>query len=277
LEKTKVDPFVTCWFDEFRINTWLAEGNWDAIQHWKDTCGFELDGPLSYQYDLHHQNLARVLIAGGILLNSRRHQEQALSLLTRLQQAAAQAGWVHEQIKLSILQTRNYHMLHNHDAALLSLGHAVVLAAPSAYLRLFLDEGNLMQSLLVKLDQHLSCNTNNLRHRLGLDTNEADLVTTQKYIFHLISAFSKSKTQSKIFTHLPTPPVQDSSRLIETLTSREMEVLNLLAQGDADKQIAEKLVITRETVHKHLKNIYSKLDVHNRTSAVARARELGLL
>jgi ATP/maltotriose-dependent transcriptional regulator MalT len=54
-------------------------------------------------------------------------------------------------------------------------------------------------------------------------------------------------------------------------------VLKLLAQGCADKKIAETLVIARETVHKHLRNIYGKLDVHNRTAAVARARELGLL
>jgi LuxR family maltose regulon positive regulatory protein len=56
-----------------------------------------------------------------------------------------------------------------------------------------------------------------------------------------------------------------------------MEVLSLLSQGWADKQIAESLVISRETVHKHLKNIYEKLDVHSRTEAVARGREVGLL
>jgi LuxR family maltose regulon positive regulatory protein len=56
-----------------------------------------------------------------------------------------------------------------------------------------------------------------------------------------------------------------------------MDVLNLLAQGQADKQIAGTLFISRETVHKHLKNIYGKLGVHRRTEAIVRARELGLL
>ena len=56
-----------------------------------------------------------------------------------------------------------------------------------------------------------------------------------------------------------------------------MDVLKLLAQGCTDKEIAENLVIARETVHKHLKNIYGKLDVHNRTEATHRARALGLL
>ena len=63
------------------------------------------------------------------------------------------------------------------------------------------------------------------------------------------------------------------SGLIEPLSEREMEVLKLLAQGSTDKKIAENLVIARETVHKHLKNIYSKLNVHSRTEAIARARE----
>jgi LuxR family maltose regulon positive regulatory protein len=67
------------------------------------------------------------------------------------------------------------------------------------------------------------------------------------------------------------------SSSIEFLSAREMDVLMLLEQGCSDKEIAGKLVIASETVHKHLKNIYSKLDVHRRTEAVARARKLGLL
>jgi LuxR family transcriptional regulator, maltose regulon positive regulatory protein len=56
-----------------------------------------------------------------------------------------------------------------------------------------------------------------------------------------------------------------------------MDVLKCLAQGCLDKQIAAKLVIASETVHKHLKNIYGKLNVHSRTEALAQARKLGLL
>ena len=65
--------------------------------------------------------------------------------------------------------------------------------------------------------------------------------------------------------------------VIDPLSGRELEVLKQLAQGCTDKKIAENLVIARETVHKHLKNIYGKLDVHSRTEAIARARELKLL
>ncbi len=65
--------------------------------------------------------------------------------------------------------------------------------------------------------------------------------------------------------------------LVDALTLREIEVLCLLAVGLSNKEIAGKLVIAPSTVKQHLKNIYGKLSVHNRTQAVARGRELGLL
>jgi LuxR family maltose regulon positive regulatory protein len=56
-----------------------------------------------------------------------------------------------------------------------------------------------------------------------------------------------------------------------------MEVLQLIASGDSNKTIADKLVITVRTVKKHNSNIYGKLNVSSRVQAVARARQLGLL
>jgi LuxR family maltose regulon positive regulatory protein len=71
--------------------------------------------------------------------------------------------------------------------------------------------------------------------------------------------------------------VSINEALVEPLTEREIDVLKHLEQGCTDKQIAASLVIASETVHKHLKNIYGKLDVHSRTEALARAHKLGLL
>jgi LuxR family maltose regulon positive regulatory protein len=71
--------------------------------------------------------------------------------------------------------------------------------------------------------------------------------------------------------------VVSAFQLVEPLSEREMDVLKLLEQGCADKKIAETLVIARETVHKHLKNIYGKLGVHSRTEAILHAHELNLL
>jgi len=65
--------------------------------------------------------------------------------------------------------------------------------------------------------------------------------------------------------------------LVEPLTGRELEVLNLISQGFTNHQIAVQLVITLHTVKKHTSNIYGKLGVSSRTQAVARGQELRLL
>ena len=65
--------------------------------------------------------------------------------------------------------------------------------------------------------------------------------------------------------------------LVEPLTAREVEVLQLLAAGAPNRAIAQQLVVSLETVKKHLSHLFDKLGVANRTQAVARARQLGLL
>ena len=65
--------------------------------------------------------------------------------------------------------------------------------------------------------------------------------------------------------------------LVEPLTNRELEILDLLAQRFQNKEIAEKLFISPETVKKHLNNIYGKLSVSNRRQAVEKAETLGIL
>jgi len=70
---------------------------------------------------------------------------------------------------------------------------------------------------------------------------------------------------------------QANHALVEPLSSREVDVLQLLAAGLASPQIASELIIGVNTVRTHIKHIYGKLGVHNRLQAVERARELGLL
>jgi len=68
-----------------------------------------------------------------------------------------------------------------------------------------------------------------------------------------------------------------TDELLDPLTNRELEVLTLLAQGLSNKEIASKVFLSSETIKKHIYNIYQKLDVHSRISAIERARELGIL
>ncbi len=66
-------------------------------------------------------------------------------------------------------------------------------------------------------------------------------------------------------------------RLVEPLTSRELEVLRLLAAGSSNQAIARELVVTLDTVKKHVGHVLGKLGAANRSEAVARARELNLI
>ena len=61
------------------------------------------------------------------------------------------------------------------------------------------------------------------------------------------------------------------------MTERELEVLRLLATGASNRAVAKELVVSLDTVKRHVSHLFSKLEVANRTQAVARARELGLL
>jgi LuxR family transcriptional regulator, maltose regulon positive regulatory protein len=65
--------------------------------------------------------------------------------------------------------------------------------------------------------------------------------------------------------------------LLEPLTARELDVLRLLGTGKSNREIAEELVVSLDTVKRHVSNLFDKLGVANRTQAVNKARELGLL
>jgi LuxR family maltose regulon positive regulatory protein len=92
------------------------------------------------------------------------------------------------------------------------------------------------------------------------------------YIERLLEAFHSTSSADA------TPHSQDKVvGLVEQLTSRELEVMQLIAAGNSNQTIAEKLVITVSTVKKHTGNIFGKLNVSSRTQAIARARKLGLI
>ena len=72
--------------------------------------------------------------------------------------------------------------------------------------------------------------------------------------------------------HAPQP-----QPLAEPISEREIEVLRWLAAGASNQEIGERLIVTVNTVKRHVSNIMGKLGVENRAQAVIRARELGLL
>ena len=133
---------------------------------------------------------------------------------------------------------------------------ALSLAEPQGYLRIFLDEGPPMLQLL---------------------SAAANQGIRPAFTAGLMSTIPAPGSQeigiAKTTSDIPNP----KSEIVEPLSPRELEVLQLIADGLTNKQIADRLYLSHHTIKVHTRNIYAKLDAHHRTEAVARARELGLI
>jgi LuxR family maltose regulon positive regulatory protein len=150
-----------------------------------------------------------------------------------------------------------------------ALSLAFSLARPEGYARIFLDLGQSLCELLARLAA---------QGTMPEPTDTAIARISGDYVRDLLDAFQQEIGRQR--SHMA-EAISMRSALAEApldpLTERELEVLQLLAEGLTNKQIAGRLVVAPSTVKQHLKNIYGKLDVHSRTQAVARGRELALL
>jgi LuxR family transcriptional regulator, maltose regulon positive regulatory protein len=234
----------------------LAHGQVGDAADWVQQRGLTPDDQPSYPREGEYLVLARVLLA-------QQAPERALGLLERLHGLAAAQGRTGSVIELRALQALGLSASGDQPGALAALGEALTLGAPEGYLRVFVDEGPPMAALLHQLL------AGRRRERLAL----ADAVP-REYLARLADAFEQAGLPVR-------PPVGRGgvvvAGLVEPLTERELEVLRLLAAGAPNRAIAAQLVVTPETVKKHLSHLFDKLGAANRTQAVARARELGLL
>ena len=206
--------------------------------------------PLVYAYSHEYTRVIpiRFLIARARSNGDRESLDQAFHELDKLRQTPgfAELIWVH--VKVEVLQALAYQLSGAQENAVSSMELAIRLAEPAGYMRVFLEEGQQAASIL----------------RLA----RADTALPE-YIDKLLGAFGNPQVRSA------TPP--SSNFLFEALSERELEVLQLIADGASNREIAEALVVSLGTVKKHLNNIFLKLDAHNRTQAVAAARSYDLI
>jgi LuxR family maltose regulon positive regulatory protein len=233
----------------------LAHGEVAEATRWVQECGLDADDEPSYPREGEYLVLVRVLLA-------KQAPEQALGLLERLHALAAAQGRTGSVIEARALQALARSAGGDQAAALGVLAEALALAAPEGYVRVFVDEGPPMAALLHKL-------------LVGRRQEQVALAgaVPREYLARLVEAFE----QAGLPIRAPAGRGVVVAGLVEPLTARELEVLQLLAVGAPNRAIAEQLVVTQETVKKHLSHLFDKLGAANRTQAVARARELGLL
>ncbi|WP_027483567.1 LuxR C-terminal-related transcriptional regulator [Deinococcus pimensis] len=182
--------------------------------------------------------------------------DRALSRIRELLADARRQRRGEHELELTILEARTLHILGFDAAALDAFRRAVQRGAPERFARPFLDEGPALEPLLLRL------------------RSQPRVPAHEPFVRHLHSQVSPVASIN------PTPaPAQRREHHVDQnpLSSREVEVLTLLARGQTNDDIARRLMISIPTVKSHVGNILAKLEARNRTQAVARARALGLL
>jgi LuxR family maltose regulon positive regulatory protein len=208
----------------------------------------------------------RALIAKGSAANLR-EAEKRLRECAELNEAHHNTC---QSIGILSLQAMALEKQHKRDEACAALERALMLARPGGLILPFVELGPPMAELLKRL----------IKKNVAVE-----------YIDRILAAFrddeqvavpEASDAQAAPAPSLeppsPRPPASPSlPPLDETLTNRELQIFELLAQRLQNKEIAEKLFISVETVKAHLKSIYLKLDVSTRRQAITRAKALGIL
>lgn len=167
----------------------------------------------------------------------------AIALLEPLQHQAQ--NWPDQLLQIELLLALAYATQQQPKPALATLKQALALAEPHQLIRSLLDHGAAIQQLLQLAVNH------------GFNS---------PLIKQALIEFANNQ-----------PSVQPQTHTLERLSERELEVLQQIATGLTDREIGERLYLSIYTVKVHARNIYAKLEVSNRTQAVARARTLGLL
>ena len=189
--------------------------------------------------------LARVQLVKG-------EPSVALALLEPVLRQAEERGWDDQRLKVLVLQTLAFGAAGDVSRAYETLEQALALAEPGGFVRIFLDEGPQMVRMLYEA---------------------AARGIAPAYTKKLLASKSVTDTGQ---TRRATYQV-DQSDLPEPLSEREIELLQLISDGLSNRDVGDKLFISLHTVKAHTRNIYAKLEAHNRTEAVAKARAFGLL
>ncbi len=240
MRRTAVSPATRSALAAEQIYQWLRSGQLYEAARWADgVTQTRLSSAVADDI---------LAVAGARVRHAQGRSDEAVRTLTAVADRAEAGGRVGFLIEALLLKSLALTGARQSLAALDALARALQLADPEGFLRTFLDEGEPLRRLLVDLDKQAG------RHPLAAGSG----------VRRLLAAFSAAG---------PAAPIG----LVEPLSARELEVLRLVQDGRSNVEIAERLVVSLATVKKHLEHTHAKLGVHSRTSALARARELGLL
>jgi LuxR family maltose regulon positive regulatory protein len=239
--------YVRRWVEDCQVRLWAAQGNFESLERWVQTCGLSLEDTPNFKRDMDHIILARAFVELAQHRPASSYLEDALTLLSKLQIMAEDVKWNGKLIEILVLQAMALHIAKRGEQALHALNRAISLAEPEGYVRTFVDEGMPMGLLLGNLLQN------------GVDNN---------YAQKLYKRFEFNRTADHILS---------TQSMIEPLSSRELDVMGMLATELSGPEIANEMSIALSTLRFHTRNIYGKLQVNNRRTAVRKAKDLNLI
>jgi LuxR family maltose regulon positive regulatory protein len=230
--------------------------------------------PVTLEAGLLYNSAIRVL-----LYYARKNQEpsnlrRGIDLAERVVEGELRCQHLPIALETLLLLSQMHAVLGDPQKSLAEALRAIELAEPEGFISTFVEEGKPVADILAGL----------------LKTSSLGKVRPE-YVREILAAFPNPPSPLAESSQLPAAKSQPAGvplaagvaqitaaqPLVEPLTLRELEVLRLIAEGDSNQAVAEKLVITVSAVKKHTGNIYGKLNVNSRTQAVSRARQLGLL
>jgi ATP/maltotriose-dependent transcriptional regulator MalT len=234
----------------------LARGDRDSARRWllsADPEPFLVPAPF-----LEVANVTRVRVL--LALETHDGALQAFDLAQQLQRDAETISSALRLVQALALQALALEALGDEQRALRVLHNTIGLARPGGLIRTFVDLGPALGNLLRRMLTS------------GIDTRPG----AADYLSRLLTAFPIAPGVSPV--RRPASPRDEFIEpLIEPLTRREAQVLDLLARRLTDREIADTLVVSPFTVHRHIGNIIAKFGVSGRRALVERARDLGLI
>ena len=228
------------------LETWVyaKSGKREYVDQWLKKHNNLFRQQPTYEQEFVYRFLVEILILQGDFTRAENIIKSLLPVVERSES-------IDRLIRTLILICKVQYTFGENEKAILTLAQALELSQPRGYKRTFIDGGEEIAQLLyqcVKRDVH------------------------KKYCSKLLEAFP---TDEKIIYPKESNPSNEFS--VEPLSKREIEVLQLIAEGCTNQEIAEKLIVSLYTVKSHARNIFGKLGVKNRTEAIVKAQMFGLL
>ena len=250
-QKKRLPPWIVSQIAAWQARIHLAQNNLEAASQWVKKIGLDPERGIKPIKEIHYFLLSDYVVVARILIAQERLDE-AIRLLEHLLEVSEAGSRYSTTIEIRILQALALQAAGKTDQALSRLEKAFAYAEPEGFIRIFVDEGPPMARLLYEA----------LSHEIAPD-----------YVQRLLMSFPVEETEK---TNASQPHGPDSE-LIEPLSEREIEVLQLISQGLSNREVGDRLYLTLNTVKAHSRTIYSKLGVNNRTQAVSKARALGII